>query len=180
METKIKKFLKFNGKAIYFVAYDGTYWIAIRPICEALNIEYTNEFKKIKRHKILGRNVAKMAMMDAQNRLFQMASLPEKYIYGWLFTVNSEKATFLEFQQKCYDVLYEYFHGTITRRHQALMNKLDTLAEIEQLEVELSTDPIFQSWNDARAKIMRLGKVLKNIDDEFVHGQKVIDFKQSN
>ncbi|MEM8568318.1 MAG: hypothetical protein AAGF85_17790 [Bacteroidota bacterium] len=35
---KHSKFLEFNGKTIVFLAIDGEYWIALRHICEALNV----------------------------------------------------------------------------------------------------------------------------------------------
>lgn len=31
MEAPIRKFLEFNKKTIYFLAVDGTYWIAVKP-----------------------------------------------------------------------------------------------------------------------------------------------------
>jgi len=180
MEQKIKKFLEFNGKVLYFVAHDGTYWVAIRPICEALGIEYINEYKRLKRHRILGTNVANMAMMDAQNRLFKMVSLPEKYIYGWLFSLDSGKAPLQEYQLKCYDLLYEYFHGSITGRHQALLEKSDALGEMEGIMSELSTDPNYLRLNKARAKFLLASKKLKELDDDFIQGQLTLNFPQSN
>jgi hypothetical protein len=180
MEPRIKKFLEFNGKVLYFVSKDGIYWIAIRPICDVLGIDYSNELRRIKKHSILGSNVVKSTMVDAQNRLFQMASLPEKYIYGWLFTVSSEKATCQEFQQKCYDLLYEYFHGSITGRHETLLEKSDSLAKIDKLEAELSEDPRYIELNNEKARVMRLGKQLKEQDDDFIMGQLTLQFHQDN
>lgn len=39
-----EKFLQFNGKTIYFQSYDGQFWIAIKPICEILNVNYNRSF----------------------------------------------------------------------------------------------------------------------------------------
>ena len=36
-----EKFLQFNGRDIYFVAVNGQYYIAYKPICDVLNLEYT-------------------------------------------------------------------------------------------------------------------------------------------
>lgn len=43
--NKHEKFLKFNGKNIVFLSIDGTYWIAIKPICDALNIDADRSIK---------------------------------------------------------------------------------------------------------------------------------------
>ncbi len=40
-----QKFLEFNGKNIIFLNVDGTYWIALKPICEALGVDYVRCFK---------------------------------------------------------------------------------------------------------------------------------------
>lgn len=180
MEQRSKKFLEFNGKVLYFVAIDGTYWIAIKPICDALNVEYTRAFKNIKEDEILKDALAKQPMRDTKNRLQNMVALPEKYIYGWLFSIRSGSDALQNYKRKCYDVLYEYFHGSITNWHQALLEKSDALAEMEEMVSELSSDPRFQKYNEARAKVMRSGKKLKEISDDFIQGQLTIDFKQSN
>jgi len=176
----IKKFLEFNGKVIYFIAVDGNYWIAIRPICESLNIQFTRTLKNIKSDEILRDVWSKQTMRDTKNRLQSMVALPEKYIYGWLFSIRSGSDAFQNYKRKCYDLLYEYFHGSITQRHQTLLEKSDALSEMEQLEAELSADPKFKKWNDARAKVMRYGKRLKELDDDFIQGQLSLDFSSSN
>ena len=90
---KSQKFLQFNGKTIFFQAYDGQFWIAIKPICEALNLEYTRQFKNLKEDEILNQLLAEQPMVGADNRIRKMVSLPEKYIYGWLFSINSSSDT---------------------------------------------------------------------------------------
>ncbi|MBA7556901.1 hypothetical protein ES705_49624 [subsurface metagenome] len=89
MNTKIKKFLEFNGKAILFLSIDGQYWVALKPICEALNLDWTYQLKVLKSHKILGQLWYLHTIVGADNRLRNMVSLPEKYIYGWLFGISS-------------------------------------------------------------------------------------------
>lgn len=47
MEKEIGKFLSFNGKSIHFLAVDGEYWIALKPICEALGILWRHQHTKL-------------------------------------------------------------------------------------------------------------------------------------
>jgi hypothetical protein len=180
METKIKKFLEFNGKVIYFVAVDGIYWIAIRPICEALNIQFSRILKNIKEDEILKDVWSKQTMRDTKNRLQNMVALPEKYIYGWLFSIRSGSDAFQEYKRKCYDILFEYFHGSITGRLEVLIEKSDALTKIDELVNELHSDPRFIQLNNERAKVMRLGKQLKALDEDFITGQLSLNFKSPN
>ena len=46
---KHEKFLEFNGKNIVFVNVDGTYWIALRPILDALNMAASRSLKNLKK-----------------------------------------------------------------------------------------------------------------------------------
>ena len=48
MKNSIRKFLEFNGKVIYFLSKDGEYWIAIKPICEALGVYSPRQQKTIR------------------------------------------------------------------------------------------------------------------------------------
>jgi hypothetical protein len=176
MENTIKKFLEFNGKAIYFLSVDGIYYIAVRSVCDALEVDYLNEYKKIQRHPILSRRVAKMAMHDTQNRLQNMVALPEKYVYGWLFTINTASGAFQTYQDKCYEILYNYFHGAITKRHSYLLEKQETQRQIIETALRLKNNPDFILLENLKAKEMRSGKILKELDLEFVTAQLSLKF----
>ena len=54
MKKPIEKFLEFNGKRISVLCADGTWWVAIRPICDALEVNYNRQFQNIKEDDILG------------------------------------------------------------------------------------------------------------------------------
>ena len=44
---KPQNFLSFNEKTIYFKEVGNEYWIAIKPICEALDINYNRAYQNI-------------------------------------------------------------------------------------------------------------------------------------
>lgn len=62
------KFLEFNGKAVYFLAKGGSYWIAIKPICESLGVDYNRQFQNLKADKILSQLFAKQQMTGADGK----------------------------------------------------------------------------------------------------------------
>lgn len=49
-----RKFLQFNGKNIVFLNVEGTYWIALKPILEALRMDADRSIKTLKNDPILG------------------------------------------------------------------------------------------------------------------------------
>ena len=163
---KTEKFLQFNGKTIYFQSYDGQFWIAIKPICEALNLEYTRQFKNLKEDKILSQLLAEQPMVGADNRIRKMVSLPEKYIYGWLFSINSSSEDLKNYKKECYDVLYNYFHGTITGRKELLQLQIETDIEINIAESELLQSEAFQKLQELKKKSSTIKKELSKNDKE--------------
>ena len=163
---KSQKFLQFNGKTIFFQAYDGQFQIAIKPICEALNLEYTRQFKNLKEDEILNQLLAEQPMVGADNRIRKMVSLPEKYIYGWLFSINSSSEDLKNYKKECYDVLYNYFHGTITGRKELLKLQIETDIEINIAESELLQSEAFQKLQELKKKSSTIKKELSKNDKE--------------
>ena len=114
-----QKFLQFNGKNIVFLKVDGTYWIALKPICEALEVDYVRCFKNAKNDPILGPALSKQTMQVSKNGLSQLRNvtcIPEEFVYGWIFSLKSESEQLTDYKRTCYSLLFNHFHGTITNR----------------------------------------------------------------
>jgi hypothetical protein len=137
MEILIQ-FLKINGKIISFVRQDENIYIAIKPICDALKVEYTSAFKSIKEDTILHNKIAKIAMMipgDFQPRKY--ICIPEKYIYRWLFRLRSRNTFINEYREKCYYLLFNHFHGSLTDRKNVLIEKAEMKSKRQIIEESL-------------------------------------------
>ena len=171
MQTNIKKFLQFNGKNVYFKAIDGQWWIAIKPICEALGVDYERQRRKLKTHKILGQLPSIQTVVASDERIREMVCLPEFFIYGWLFQIQSDSPDLQEYQWKCYELLYNYFHGTITGRSTFLQGKTKTELEMEELESRLSENPDYTRLKELKSTIKTINKELVKLDKELVTSQ---------
>lgn len=115
MMDAYNKFLEFNGKAVYFLAKGGTYWIAIKPICEALEVSFERQKRTVKSDPILSKGVS-LQTLPTDGGMQKMLCITERYVYGWLFSIKSESKELLDYKRKCYDLLFDYFHGSITSR----------------------------------------------------------------
>ena len=106
----IKKFLEEKNEELLFV-YEDEIWIAIKPICNAININYINQFKNIQKDSILF-NIAKCFTTKKKgDQRRKRKCLPESYLYGWIFSIKSKSKELHEFKKICYKVLYEHFKG---------------------------------------------------------------------
>jgi len=163
---KSNKFLQFNGKTIFFQNVEGEFWIAIKPICEALNLEYTRQFKNVKEDDILGQLLAEQPMVGADNKLRKMSCLPEKFIYGWLFSINSQSPELREYKKECYEILFNYFHGSITGRKELLKQKVEVDVEISHAENKLLESEEYKTLLKYKKLQSDISKSLKNNDQK--------------
>lgn len=166
-----KKFLDFNGKQLYFTLEEGVWYVALKPICEALGVQWNQQHQNVKHDKILGpaSRLCEIQVPDDQGRSF--FCLPEKFVYGWLFQIQSDSPELVEFKWKCYEILYDHFEGTLTRRQATLSDKSLKLVRKEELEEKLLDNPDYTELQEIKAELSRINKSLKVQDEELATKQ---------
>ncbi|WP_299576604.1 phage antirepressor N-terminal domain-containing protein [uncultured Sunxiuqinia sp.] len=171
MKKEVKKFLEFNGKVIYFVAADGQYWIALKPICEALGVDFEAQRKNLKEDEILAQLPSEQTVVAADGKLRKMLCLPEFYIYGWIFQIQSQSEDLLKYKWECYRVLYEHFHGAIGGRKDLLKEKAKAQLQIDQIYNGLTPDEAI-TINKARKKINQINSKLRQLDTQTLQEER--------
>lgn len=173
MKKQIKKFLEFNGKNIYFVAVNGQYWIALKPICEALNVDFEAQRKNLKEDGILCQLPSEQTVVAGDGKFRKMLCLPEFFIYGWIFQIQSQSEELQAYKLECYRILYEHFHGSIAGRKDLLSEKAKLQIEIDKCMNTM--DPTVALVLDkARRKINRLNGQLQSLDFEAINEEKTL------
>ncbi|MFW6096380.1 MAG: phage antirepressor N-terminal domain-containing protein [Bacteroidota bacterium] len=164
---KQNNMLRFNGQIIGYTIIDGVVYIAIRSICKALGLNVDRQIKKIKNDPILSDAYTVASTRDSENRIQKMAVLPEDYLYGWLFNVNSTSGAILEYKKECYRVLHKYFKGTINQRNKMLMKKTETLSRMNEIEERLKNNSAdYQELSRLKGEHLKISKILKRIDEQ--------------
>lgn len=151
-KNKSTKFIEFNGTRISVLTKDGQWWVAVKPICSAIGIDFQAQHKRITADRILSRVSSNQTTHDATNRLQEMFCLPEKYIYGWLFSVQSDKPELDEFKLTCYDLLFNHFHVTSADHLAELTQRAQIDMEIDALEEELKQVPVYQKIQELKGR----------------------------
>lgn len=181
MKTSIKKFLEFNGKSIHFLAVDGQYWIALKPICDALGSQWNNQHVKLKNGEdIYGELSRDHEMVAADGRLRKMTSLPEKFVYGWIFSIqfsntmsDETKQNLKAYKLECCDILYNHFHGAIVGRKELLTEKAKAELEISKCMNTLDSDIAYQI-QQATKKTNQINRQLRELDLEVIEEEKTL------
>lgn len=89
--------------------------VPVKPICEALNIDYSTQLQRLKEDPILSSTMGLSPIVASDGKTREMQCLPVKYVFGWLFRIDSRNVkeeaqeALLKYQMQCYDVLYDYF-----------------------------------------------------------------------
>lgn len=167
MNQEDVKFLLFNDQNIVYKRIKGVYWISLKSVCEALSINTNRQLQNIKEDPILGPEVAKQQLqVPGDNQKREYVCLPEEYIYGWIFSLRSESPELLEYKRECYHLLYQHFHGVITRRMELYKELSSAKKKSVELETKLKANPDFIEWEMNKMKTIRLWKNIKDTSDE--------------
>ncbi len=164
MKQSIVKFLSFNGKTLLFLAKDGVYYIAVKPICEAIGVDYIQQYKNLNDDPILSSVLCKYTIQIPGDQGRNMVCMPERYIYGWIFSIQSNAKELVDYKRECYNILFDHFNGTITHRHELLTAKVKTKARISELVTSLNENTAFTEWQELKAAEARLGIAFKQLD----------------
>lgn len=94
---------------------NGEKRVAVRPICDALGIDFSSQLQRLKRDEILSSTVVTITTVGADKKEREMITIPFKFVFGWLFTIDTSKvkeeaqAAVLNYKMSCYDALYNHF-----------------------------------------------------------------------
>lgn len=148
MENKI---CRINGVEIVAVEKDGTIYVPIKPICEALGVAFRAQYEKIQQDEFLRSTVMLSIIVAADSKDREMVCLPLRYVYGWLFTINPKnvapeaKEAVATYRIECYNALYDHFERQtkrqkewVDREKEVLAAKAAALEEISGLKKTIS------------------------------------------
>jgi hypothetical protein len=129
---------------------DGDAWVAVKPIADAIGVEWSGQQKKLLRDPKF--NCVPMYTVAEDGKGREMLCLPIKQINGWLYSINSNRVRadvrvlLLEFQAECHEALHRHLNGRsnsdVVEHLQSVICSLQgTLAEkdayIERLEANI-------------------------------------------
>lgn len=125
------------------VSANGQVYIPVKPICQAIGVQFEAQYHRISRHYILSSTMSTVDIVAADGKTREMICLPLEYVYGWLFTIDANQViedrreTVAKYQRECYEILYRHFSGSLRRR-------------VEENEAEITA---LKAVNDAILKV---------------------------
>lgn len=162
---------KINGVDIRTVERDGEIFVPVKPICQALTIDFEGQRQRIARHYILGSTAFTVKAVASDEKEREMLCLPLEYIYGWLFTIDagqvaeSCREAVATYQLECYKVLYNYFTGTARRAAEQARAEADLLRQRAEYEA---------SVRECRQEIKQIDEKLEQLKKERINPQPTL------
>lgn len=148
---------KVNGKEIVVIE-NGDKMVPIKPICEALGIDFSGQLQKLKEDPILGSTMELNPTVGADGKDREMVTIPFKFVFGWLFRIDSRNVkpeardAVLRYQVECYDALYNHFI-----RHSEFIEWQSALIEEQLVIVEMRK----QLFHETKEALLDAEKELK-------------------
>lgn len=146
---------KINNVEI-LVIENGEKRVAVKPICDALGIASNGQIEKIKTDPLLRSTGKTVLSVGADGKEREMFAIPFKFVFGWLFRIDSrnvkEDARPLveRYQLECYDALYNHF----TRQSEFLKQR------------QIAVDALLEKYDDARRNFKDAEKIMRERKQE--------------
>lgn len=108
-----------NKTQITVLDQNGSPIVPIKPICDALGVDYPGQFSKLKEDVFYGPVIGLSPTTGADGKTYQMASLPLKYALLWLGSINPKnvapeaKESVMRYKEACASALFDYFYGHV-------------------------------------------------------------------
>lgn len=168
MEQTVTTVARVNNVDIQIIE-NGEKRVPVKPICQALGIDFKSQYEKIKNDEILSSVMVLSTTTGADGKQYEMVTLPLKFVFGWLFRIDSRnvkeeaREAVMRYQLLCYDALYNYF-----TRHEEYLEYRKRVID-EQLAVYDAARADFrkakEEVNEARAELDRRRAITE--DDYF-------------
>lgn len=119
--------VKFHNQTLITFEQNGQHYVAMKPICDNIGLDWTAQAQRIKRDEVLAQGMV-IITIPSKGGEQQMLCLPIEYLNGWLFGIKISKVnpnirnTLIKYKQECYQALFHHWQG----KNQLLTNLTPT------------------------------------------------------
>ena len=107
--------MSFDNDLIGVVEENGQYFVAMKPVCEALGLDWSTQRQIMKDDPVLGSMVGNKPTVGKDGKEREMVCLPLNFLNGWLFKIDASRyegerrGKIMRYQRECYEVLADHF-----------------------------------------------------------------------
>lgn len=111
--------VNFHNQTLITLQKDGVAYVAMKPICENIGLDWKSQFARIKRDEVLNSTMVMITTVGNDGKNREMLCLPIHYLNGWLFGVDTNrvkaeiKDKLITYKKECYQALFDYWNNGV-------------------------------------------------------------------
>lgn len=172
--------------------------VPIKPICQILGIAHQPQFEKIKNDPVLKNSWHSIVSTGNDGKQYKMLSLPKKFLYGWLFSINHNNVSpeiqesLIKYKWECYYALYEkfelqssYLQEMEERKNRAIQQQKVLRKNFNSARSELNkniqqlnelSEYTFEKWKNSGQQLTMFDEA-PNVNDVNDSSEDFVDFE---
>ena len=121
MNTQLET-IQFHNQQLIVLNHENKPYIAMKPVCENIGLDWEAQRQRIKRHHVLSKG-AFMIKVPSKGGEQQYLCLPISMLNGWLFGIDTNRVKpeirqiLEQYQLECFDVLYNHFMPKVAQQY---------------------------------------------------------------
>lgn len=135
----------FRGDTLFGFQEGEDTFVGLKPIVEAIGVDWSGQLQRIKRDAILSEGMVVMPTPFGRGAGQEAVCLKLELLNGWLFTIQTDRIKdeavrekVITYQRECYRVLHDHFSGKKKARD-GLMAE-DEVSESEGTRLRMVTE----------------------------------------
>lgn len=185
--------ISFNNQSLITIEQNGVHYVAMKPICENIGIDWRAQRQRIVRDEVLCSTVVIITTVAEDGKNREMLCLPIQYLNGWLFGIDINRCnpeirdTLIKYKKECYQALHDYwFNGKAERKttvddRTGLRNAVNMLVSKKGLIYSDAYHLVHQRFNVESIEDLTLEQLPQAV--EYVHrivleGELIIEQKK--
>ena len=166
------KIVKFNNQQVPVFMQGNKPYVAMKPICENIGLDWEAQRQRIKRNHVLDVSACMIKVVAQDGKFREVLALPIGCLNGWLMGVDANKVkpeikeTLIKYQLECYDVLYQHFMP----KPRKPVNLTNYVSKKDHEYMALKYHGMFRQYDDMidrlRSEISSMEDKCRQLDDK--------------
>ncbi|WII95995.1 phage antirepressor N-terminal domain-containing protein [Moraxella haemolytica] len=180
MQNQIQT-VNFHNQSLITLQKDGIAYVAMKPICENIGLDWTAQRQRLVRDEVLNSTMVMITTVATDGKMRELLCLPIHYLNGWLFGVDTNrvkaeiKETLITYKKECYQALFDYWNNGVAVNHRLssddtlpLRNAINMATGILRLDYATIYKMVHQRFGVDEIKELSKEQVHQAV--EYVHG----------